>query len=176
MLIDAKNISQPKHFAQFLSNANDTIMISVAGRSSMTSDKAHFIETVLSLMIDDNEIVQCSSADTIFELTGYDINWWKQTSRRSNKLYKAVVKDEPARTYKVGVATLTEGRLSQIVTHEGDKDNVIQFINEELKTRYIDDFLKMNVVLNLAYREGDENDITQWYSLTELEEMGAIKL
>lgn len=179
MNIDAKNISKPEHFAEFLDNKSGDILISVGGRATVTTTKHNFLNELLSLMIEDVEVVKCTCEDNTLELTGYDINWWKQSARRYNKLYRAIAENKPVqteRTYKVGVATLKEGQLSQIVTYEGKKEDVIRFMNDEIRTRYVDDFLKMNVVLDLAYREGDENDVTQWYSLTELEEMGAIKL
>lgn len=183
MIIDAKRISQPEHFAQFMSLVSDTVLISRVGREAISCQKDKFLDELLSLMLEDDEVVKCSSNDNELIITGYDINWWKQSSRRYNKIFRAVsgeatttkkVKSE--QKYTVAAATLLEGKLSQIKTFEGTKDEVMTFFNNEITTRFLDEFLQMKVVLNLAYAEGDENDVSQWLTLDELKEMGAITL
>lgn len=187
MIIDAKRISQPEHFRQFLSQLDEQseIMLYVDNILYSKCSITNFITVVLQIAENDDVEIKCVGNDEIvLLLTGYDINWWKQSARRYNKLYRCMTdelkeqkaKVVTAKTYKVAAATLQEGRLSQIKTFEGDKKAVTNFFNEEITTRYLDDFLKMRVVLDLAYEEGDENDVSQWLTLDELQEIGAIKL
>lgn len=190
MMINAKRISQPEHFRQFLSQLSDNSEIIIYVNNMLMSRCAanvtDFIGTVLQIAENDDAEIKCVGDDeVVLLLTGYDINWWKQSSRRYNKLYRCMFNEETSikqkkvvseTQYTVGVATLQEGVLSQIKTFVGNKKDVTKFFNEEITTRYLDEFLKMKVVLNLAYKEGDENDVSQWLTLDELQEMGAIKL
>ena len=183
MVIDVKRISQPEHFAHFMSLISGDVFVSIIGRASDTYSKDAFLNELLSLMVEDDEVVECSSGDYKFILTGYDINWWKQSSRRYNKIFRAVAgevvetkKVKSEKKYTVAAATLLDGKLSQIKTFEGTKDEVMTFFNNEITTRFLDEFLQMKVVLNLAYAEGDENDVSQWLTLDELKEIGAITL
>lgn len=188
MYIDAKRISQPEHFRQFLTQLDEKseIMVYVNNLVFCKCTQTNFITTILQIAENDDAEIKCVGNDeVVLLLTGYDINWWKQTSRRSNKLYRCML-DEDTETkqkkvvveeqYTVGAATLQEGVLSQIKTFTGTKKEVTNFFNKEITTRYLDEFLKMKVVLNLAYTVGDENDVSQWLTLDELQEIGAIKL
>lgn len=187
MTIDAKRISQPEHFRQFLSQLDEQseIMLYVDNMFYTKCVVDNFITVILQVAENDDVEIKCVGDDeVVLLLTGYDINWWKQNARRYGKLYRCMsdeskeqkTKVVTAKTYKVAAATLQDGRLSQIKTFEGDKKAVTNFFNEEITNRYLDEFLKMRVVLDLAYEEGDENDTTQWFTLDELQEMGAIKL
>ena len=98
----------------------------------------------------------------------------------------------PSTEYSVGVATLIDGVLSNIHWFEGSKKECIEFINKDIFDRYIDEGLKAKVVVNLTFdkdefeRTFSENDeegklsyktsLLYWYTLDELQDMGAITL
>ena len=94
-------------------------------------------------------------------------------------------------TYSVGVATLVDNELTNIRHFSGNKQQCIEFINNEMLSRFIDSFLNTKVVINLAFDTDEFNkafadegntelkneykhNLEMWYTLDELEEMGAI--
>jgi len=98
---------------------------------------------------------------------------------------------EPEKQYFVGVATLIDGELSDIHYFEGPKSECIAFINQDMFDRYIDESLKAKIVVNLAFdveafnnafndvanselKNEYKKNLEMWYTLQELEEMGAI--
>lgn len=77
--------------------------------------------------------------------------------------------------YCIGCATLTNGKLYNITTFKGNKKEVIEYINKEVKRRLISDFFNNEPVFNLAYDETDKDclNLEYWYTISQLVEMGA---
>ena len=186
MFIDARNKLKPEHITQFLEDANDDLITVSYHKDGDITKVGDYIsrKDVVSVMLSFENIKDTDELDFSTEgdrllITGMDVNWWKGNARRYNKLYKAaeeVLAKEPAKTYCLGIATLIEGQLTQVKKIEGTKDAVLKTLNEDIRTRYIDSFLRAQIVINLAYEDGDEADIEPWLTLDELRDIGAIKM
>lgn len=179
--IDAAKQLKPEDIKTFLQNADNEIEVVINDKiHSLVRNKHELLEYLLSLdnLTDDMSVV-CKSTNVYLVLAGLDINWWKQNARRYNKLYKAadeVLSAIPKPVYTLAIATLVDGQLTQVNVLSGTKENATKALNEDIKNRYIDSFLKAKIVINLAYQQGDENDMDAWLTLDELKDIGAITL
>ena len=152
---------------------------------------------------DDIFKLKTESAELLFNGHNY-LWWRKTEKRldkfEANLMSKPIEKKErkakekiaePEKQYSVGVATLIDGELSDIHYFEGPKSECIAFINQDMLDRYIDESLKAKVVVNLAFdveafnnvfndvanselKNEYKKNLEMWYTLQELEEMGAI--
>lgn len=113
----------------------------------------------------------------------------KKEKKTKEKTVEEIVESE--KQYSVGVATLIDGELSDIHHFEGSKSECVAFINQDMIKRYVDESLKAKVVVNLAFdvdafneafsdvanselRNEYKKNLEMWYTLQELEDMGAI--
>lgn len=179
MVIDARNKLKAEDITHFLESASNEIELFIDDKDTAMMTKSSLVKDLLSISVEDRVEIVCVSESSELQITGLDINWWKDNARRYNKLYKAaeeVLSQVPASTYRIGIATLIEGHLTQIKKIEGTKNDILNALNDDIRTRYIDSFLKAQVVVNLAYQDGDEEDIEPWLTLEELRDIGAIKL
>ena len=88
---------------------------------------------------------------------------------------------------------MTNGELSNIHHFSGVKKDCIEFINNDILSRFVDSFLNSTIVINLAFDEDEFNKafsdvdneelkneykhkVDMWYTLQELEDMGAISI
>ena len=109
------------------------------------------------------------------------------------ELTEYIIANLDKKTFSIGIATLIGNELSDIHHLKGTKEECIDFLNEDMFRRYVDESLKAKVVINLAFDEDEFNaafsenstkeekeaykkSIELWYSLDELAEMGAIEL
>lgn len=174
--------------------------------------KKNQITTICAFMIwpdeikdDDTFKLKTENVELLFN--GYNYLWWRKTEKRlkkfeanlmskpiekkerKTKIIKEVVESE--KQYSVGVATLVDGELSDIHHFQGSKSECIDFINQDMLERYIDESLKAKVVVNLAFdvdafneafsdvanselKNEYKKNLEMWYTLQELEDMGAI--
>lgn len=150
---------------------------------------------------DDNFSLVSNKMTVLFN--GYNYLWWKKTSKRIEKFKsklmatpiepkkKETVKiDEPL--YSVGVGFNIDCFLSDIKWMKGTKSEVIDFINNDIFDKYKKTSVDANVVINLAFdsekfckvmSEGTEEekdnykrDLSMWYSISELADIGALTL
>lgn len=178
MLIDARNKLKPEDIAKLYLGQSDIISVSYLNMGN-TVFKKEFINTLLKIEVSDTDEITCNCDDITLLITGMDVNWWKQNARRYNKLYKAVenlTPVQPEQLFRVGVAVLNEGSLSQIKTFKGTKDEMLVFLNDSIHTMYLDSFLKATIVINFFYEDEDETKLEKWRTLDELEADGVIKL
>lgn len=155
--------------------------------------------------IKDDDIFNLKTENVELLFNGYNYLWWKKTEKRLDKLEanlmsKPVEKKERKakekvieveKQYSVGVATLIDGELTNIHYFEGPKSECIDFMNEDIFGRYVDESLKAKVVVNLAFdvdafnqafsdvanvelKNEYKKNLEMWYTLQELEDMGAI--
>lgn len=151
---------------------------------------------------DDDSFSLVSDKMTVL-FNGYNYKWWKKTAKRIEKFKsklmavpiepkkKETVKiDEPL--YSVGVAFNIDCFLSDIKWMKGTKSEVIDFINNDIFDKYKKTSVDANVVINLAFdsekfcnvmSEGTEEekdnykrDLSMWYSISELADIGALTL
>lgn len=94
--------------------------------------------------------------------------------------------------FSVGVATESEGELSNIKYLVGTKQECIDFINNEILSRLFLLGCTTKVVINLAFdanefsnifskddneeKEKYKHNLERWYTIQELEEIGAISV
>ena len=155
--------------------------------------------------IKEDDIFKLKTENAELLFNGHNYFWWRKTEKRldkfeANLMSKPIEKKErkakekiaePEKQYSVGVATLIDGELSDIHYFEGPKSECINFINNDMLERYIDETLKAKVVINLAFDEDEfdkifsdvsskeekdayKKNLEMWYTIQELEEMGAI--
>ena len=150
---------------------------------------------------DDNFSLVSDKMTVLFN--GYNYLWWKKTAKRiekfKSKLMAAPVEPTKKETiaieeplYSVAVAFNIDCFLSDIKWMKGTKSEVIDFINNDIFDKYKKTSIDANVVINLAFdsekfckvmSEGTEEekdkykrDLSMWYSLSELSDIGALTL
>lgn len=150
---------------------------------------------------DDNFSLVSNKMTVLFN--GYNYLWWKKTSKRIEKFKSKLMAvpvepkkketlkiDEPS--YSVAVAFSIDCFLSDIKWMKGTKSEVIDFINNDIFDKYKKTSIDANVVINLAFdsekfckvmSEGTEEekdnykrDLSMWYSISELADIGALTL
>lgn len=151
---------------------------------------------------DDDNFSLVSNKMTIL-FNGYNYLWWKKTSKRiekfKSKLMAVPVEPKKKETiaiddplYSVAVAFNIDCFLSDIKWMKGTKSEVIDFINNDIFDKYKKTSIDANVVINLAFdsekfckvmSEGTEEekdnykrDLSMWYSISELADIGALTL
>lgn len=150
---------------------------------------------------DDNFSLVSNKMTVLFN--GYNYLWWKKTAKRIEK-FKSKLMDVPVEPkkkeaiaieepiYCVGVAFNIDCFLSDIKWMKGTKSEVIDFINNDIFDKYKKTSIDANVVINLAFdsekfckvmSEGTEEekdnykrDLSMWYSISELADIGALTL
>ena len=155
--------------------------------------------------VQENDILTFQTSSVALNFFGKDFLWWTKTNKRLEKLEsiflskpiekkerrkKEVISIEDKR-YSVGIATVVDNELTNIHHFSGTKTECIDFINNDMFERYIDETLKAKVVINLAFDEDEfdkifsdtsskeekdayKKNLEMWYTIQELEEMGAI--
>jgi hypothetical protein len=130
-------------------------------------------------------------------LNKFEANLMSKPIEKKEKMAKATktvnTVDTNDTKYSIGIATLVDNELTNIHYFEGTKQECIDFINKDMFNRYVDDSLNAKVVINLAFdidkfkdvffadtpkdiKEMYKKDIEMWYTLQELEDMGAISV
>lgn len=151
---------------------------------------------------DDDSFSLVSDKMTVL-FNGYNYLWWKKTAKRIEKFKsklmaapvepkkkEAIVIEEPI--YCVGVAFNIDCFLSDIKWMKGTKSEVIDFINNDIFDKCRKISISNSIVINLAFdsekfckvmSEGTEEekdaykrDLSMWYSLSELSDIGALTL
>lgn len=78
--------------------------------------------------------------------------------------------------YRIAVGNLIDNKVENIKEFEGNKKELILFMNKEYSKRFLANFRKDNVVFNLVYQNKNELlDINNWASLDELKELNIIE-
>lgn len=138
---------------------------------------------------DRQELTQEQVLQSADEVNDKDIDVSKTAERKTRKKKKADILEE--KTYYIGIATLVDNELTNIHHFEGSKDDCIEFINNDIIERYVDTTLNAKIVINFAFdaeefervfsdasskeeKDAYKRDINMWYTLDELELMGAI--
>lgn len=151
---------------------------------------------------DDDSFSLVSDKMTVL-FNGYNYLWWKKTAKRiekfKSKLIAATVEPKKKETiaieepiYCVGVAFNIDCFLSDIKWMKGTKSEVIDFINNDIFDKCRKISISNSIVVNLAFdsekfckvmSEGTEEekdkykrDLSMWYSLSELSDIGALTL
>lgn len=151
---------------------------------------------------DDDSFSLASDKMTVL-FNGYNYLWWKKTAKRIEKFKsklmaapvepkkkEAIAIEEPI--YCVGVAFNIDCFLSDIKWMKGTKSDVIDFINNDVFDKCRKISISNSIVINLAFdsekfckvmSEGTEEekdaykrDLSMWYSLSELSDIGALTL
>lgn len=211
---DEKGLTQER-FKQFIDNVGDEdICIFKDCDSKILSCKKgclieEFFKSLPKDDVKEDDVYSFKASSAELKFSGKDLLWWVKTSKRLEKLEAIVEKKEQKKEekkeekeeaiqiqanekrYSVGVATLVDNELTNIHHFEGSKQECIDFINNDMFGRYIDETLNSKIVINLAFdidefskafsdassdeaKESYKKNLEMWYSLQELEEMGAI--
>lgn len=175
-----------------------------------TTTKQHIVDNIMSCqryksMLKDSDIAYYTTDYIELKFSGQTFNWWTATNDRL-ALFKSFIdntiiddkqnekKDDilmKENQYSIGIATVIDNALTNIHHFSGTKAECINFINNDMFERYVDETLKAKVVINLAFDEDEFNktfsdvsskeekdiykkNLEMWYTLQELEDMGAI--
>lgn len=206
--LDNKGLTKER-LQEFISNVNDEdIEIYKDCDSKKLSCKKEslikdFFQSYSS--VQENDILTLQTSSVALHFLGKDFLWWTKTSKRLEKLESTLL-SKPAekkerkkketvsiveKQYSVGIATAVDNELTNIHHFFGTKSECIDFINNDMLERYIDETLKAKVVINLAFDEDEfdkifsdasskeekdayKKNLEMWYTIQELEEMGAI--
>lgn len=157
--------------------------------------------------VNNSDIFKLYSINIELIFNGNNYLWWKKTTSRQQKFEsnfmsiainkgtkkKKELSIENIKTYSVGVATVVDNELTNIHSFTGSKEDCINFINDDMFKRYVDDSFDSKIVINLAFDENEfkqafsdeatveakqayKKNLEMWYTLRELEDIGAIKL
>ena len=206
--LDDKGLTQER-LQEFVSNVNDEDIEIYKNDNEVLLDckKEDLVKNFFTVKanIQEADIFACQTSSIMLKFLGKDVLWWTKTSKRLKKL-EAIILNKPIekkkrkkketiqtneRQYSVGVATLVDNELTNIHYFEGNKQECIDFINDDMFNRYIDETLNAKVVINLAFdidefnkafsndssnetKENYKKNIEMWYTLQELEDIGAI--
>lgn len=78
--------------------------------------------------------------------------------------------------YRIAIGNLINDKIENIKEFEGNKKELILFMNKEYSKRFLANFREDNVVFNFVYQNKNELlDINNWASLDELKELGIIE-
>lgn len=206
--LDNKGLTQER-FQEFVNNVNDEdIEIYKDYNNKKLSCKKEslikdFFQSYTS--VQENDILTLQTSSVALHFFGKDFLWWTKTTKRTEKLEsillsKPIEKKERKKKetisvddkrYSVGIATVVDNELTNIHHFFGTKSECINFINNDIFERYIDETLKAKVVINLAFDDDEfdkifsdtsskeekdayKKNLEMWYTIQELEEMGAI--
>lgn len=206
--LDDKGLTQER-LQEFVSNVNDEDIeiYKDYNNKQLNCKKENLVKDFFTVIanVQENDILTFQTSSITLHFFGKDFLWWTKTNKRLEKLEsiflskpiekkerkkKEVISIEDKR-YSVGIATVVDNALTNIHHFSGTKAECIDFINNDMFERYIDETLKAKVVINLAFDEDEFNKIfsdvsskeekdaykknlEMWYTIQELEEMGAI--
>lgn len=78
--------------------------------------------------------------------------------------------------YRIAVGNLINDKVENIKEFEGNKKELILFMNKEYSKRFLANFREDKVVFNFVYQNKNELlDINNWASLDELKELNIIE-
>lgn len=206
--LDDKGLTQER-FQEFVSNVNDEdIEIYKDYNNKKLSCKKEslikdFFQSFAS--VQENDVLTLQTSSVALNFFGKDFLWWTKNNKRLEKLESILLSKqiekkkrkakektiEYEKQYSVGIATVVDNELTNIHHFSGIKSECIDFINNDMFERYIDETLKAKVVINLAFDEDEfskvfsdtsskeekdayKKNLEMWYTIQELEEMGAI--
>lgn len=132
-------------------------------------------DDILMNIHSDVEEIIFETNDLKITTTGLDIRWWNGNTRRKNKMKKEVMNNQPIvkATYSFAIALMNEsGKVSNIKSIVATKEDIIQFINENISKYKIDSMLKTKIVLNFTY--SDTSTIDDWFEFDDLIEKGIL--
>ena len=206
--LDDKGLTQER-LQEFVSNVNDEDIEIYKNDNEVLLDckKENLVKDFFTVKVNVQEadVFVCQTSSIMLKFLGKDVLWWTKTSKRLKKL-EAIILNKPIekkkrkkketiqtneRQYSVGVATLVDNKLTNIHYFEGNKQECIDFINNDMFERYIDETLNAKVVINLAFdidefneafsddssnetKENYKKNLEMWYTIQELEDIGAI--
>lgn len=206
--LDDKGLTQER-LQEFVSNVNDEDIeiYKDYNNKQLSCKKENLVKDFFTVIanVQENDILTFQTSVITLHFFGKDLLWWIKTNKRLEKLEgiflsKPIEKKERKKKevisindkqYSVGVATIVDNALTNIHHFSGTKAECIDFINNDMFERYVDETLKAKVVINLAFDEDEFNKIfsdtsskeekdaykknlEMWYTIQELEEMGAI--
>lgn len=206
--LDDKGLTQER-LQEFVSNVNDEDIeiYKDYNNKQLNCKKENLVKDFFTVIanVQENDILTFQTSSITLHFFGKDLLWWTKTNKRLEKLEsiflsKPIEKKERKKKevisiedkqYSVGIATVVDNALTNIHHFSGTKAECIDFINNDMFERYIDETLKAKVVINLAFDEDEFNKIfsdvsskeekdaykknlEMWYTIQELEEMGAI--
>lgn len=206
--LDNKGLTQER-FQEFVNNVNDEDIdiYKDYNNKKLSCKKESLIKDFFQsyTSVQENDILTLQTSSVVLHFFGKDFLWWTKTNKRLEKLEsillsKPIEKKErkkkeaisvEEKQYSVGIATIVDNELTNIHHFSGTKSECIDFINNDMFERYIDETLKAKVVINLAFDEDEfdkvfsdasskeekdayKKNLEMWYTIQELEEMGAI--
>lgn len=206
--LDNKGLTQER-FQEFVNNVNneDIEIYKDYNNKKLSCKKESLIKDFFQSFtsVQENDILTLQTSSVALNFFGKDFLWWTKTNKRLEKLESILLSKqiekkerkakektiEHEKQYSVGIATIVDNELTNIHHFSGMKSECIDFINNDMFERYIDETLKAKVVINLAFDEDEfdkifsdtsskeekdayKKNLEMWYTIQELEEMGAI--
>lgn len=213
MIIDCSGKSgfteeKVRQFASAVSD-DETINITLNDSVIFKATKSNLVKEFMNnpdFTFKDDDKLSFMTVNYTLLFSGQTFTWWTHTKQRLNKFesylnnvdtiakLKKVKKEKveiKENIYPIAVATLVDNELTNIHYFEGTKNECIEFINNDMFNRYIDETLNAKVVINLAFdidefkkvfvenvsnetKSQYKRNIEMWYTLQELENMGVI--
>lgn len=142
--------------------------------------KQFFEDEEIEKVIDNDDcIISFVSDSAVLQIIGLDYRWWiavvRKTKRaRLKRLFdfddkiieeKQNKKVKQVESYTCFCGTVIDGKIDNIASFDGQKKDLINFVNKEYQIRMIKSFFKAKVVYCL---NSDENDIGNWKSYEDL--------
>lgn len=182
-MIDAKNCLNENSIKLFVDTLkdNDMVLVLVGSKEVCTCTKNELCKTFTENEDLKNAVAACTvKTDITFAgeaeilvTTTEDYNWWNESTRRINKLFKCfeVVQEVIENRIVACAVRLSDGTHEDIVTCKTSvKSAVTAFFNAEFRRKLIKSYMKANVVFCMNYDETSEGN--QWYTFDELIDRG----
>ena len=165
-----------------LINDNDNIIVYTDG-DDITYNKANFYnflsEDKIKEYLVNNDMLIWGTNNLNVVISKKDYEWWSANTRRKNKLFgrtsssttkpKTTSKNE----YSIECAFKLGNNINDNISFTGTKKECIDFINNYIKTKKVDNFLEGETLISFNI---DDLEDEKWYSIEDLEKKGMVKL
>lgn len=193
-VIDAQHNLKHESIQEFLNEVNEDIILVDLDTSSLELTKTTYIELFMNHIeevkeyFNSHDSLMSATENVCIMFSKDDYLWWTKSTRQTHKLFnissqtkteekkKKVEVIQQDKTYKVACGVLNEDDLSQITTCEGSKNDIVNFMNDELRMKSMQNFFKGKVVFNFNYDEDKSINILEWETIDELVERGVVTL
>lgn len=181
ILIDAKNRLSKKYMQDFLSKINieQDVLFEYNGLLLYLSTeklKEIFIdESIINELQDDSKYITISQNNIKLIFTIYDFNSFKNNEKKIKQLFsktKSKIKIDDI-TFNIAVCNIksidNEDSICDITAFNGNKKQIIEFMNNEYHKRLLKNKLIDNIKFNICYTTEEElMNEDNWFTLNEL--------
>lgn len=179
-ILDSKNVLNEDIMISFLNilDNDDLIYIELNEGNYVSFYKnnlRNFLDDVnIKEYLENNDELILMSDKVSLIISKKDYMWWSANTRRKNKLFKtSSSKRLTSNEYCIECGFQLGGNIKDTAEFKGSKKECIEFINDYIKKKTVDNFMEGKPLLSFDL---DNINDEKWYTLEDLEKKGVIKL